>query len=129
MQRFDLIEKLKDAEDKANSLRGDIKAFVVQFVNTHRKFKHGQKVEVLDHNDKSYGIGFVNAAFCGINFKWGFNPNEYMGKEERWLKDLTDIMYEVVKAKKDGTPSTRTLLWDKPREEKQIGRYYLKAIE
>lgn len=129
MQRFDLVQKLKAAEDEVSQISGELRAFVGKFIETHRKFKNGQKVEVFDHADQSYGIGFVSNAFCGVILKYGFRPSEYIGKEQKWLRDLSDIMYEVVKAKKDGTPSTRHLMWDKPREEKQIGRYYLKAVE
>ena len=129
MQRFDLIDKLQSAENQADSLRGDILAFVKNFVESHRKYKDGQKVEVFDHLDKSYGIGFIKSAHCGISFRYGFQPSRYAGKEEVWLKELSDIVYEVVKAKKDGTPSTRTLIWDKPRQDKMHGRYHLIPIE
>lgn len=132
MQRFDLIEKLKAAEDQVSSISGDLRVFVRQFVDAHRKFQNGQKVEVFDYSDKSYGIGFVKEAQCGVSFKWGFRPSDYLGREDaetRWVKDLADIMYSVVKMKKDGTPSGRTLMWDKPRQEKSQDHCYLKAVE
>ena len=132
MQRFDLVEKLKGAEDQVSSLNEELKAFIRQFVEAHRKFKDGQKVEVFDYSGKTYGIGFVKSAHCGVSFKWGFRPHDYVGKtdgETMWVKDLTDIMYSVVKMKKDGTPSERMLLWEKPRQEKILGYYYLMPIE
>lgn len=129
MQRFDLVEKLAAAENQADSLLGDLKTFVKNFVEAHRKFPDGQKVEVFDYAGKSYGIGFVRSAQCSISWKYGFNPSDYLGKEEKWLKELSDIMYEIVKAKKDGTQSTRSLLWDKPRQEKTLGYYHLMPIE
>lgn len=129
MQRFDLITKLKAAEDQVLSLSGDIKTFVTNFVETNRKFKNGQKVEVFDFEGKSYGIGFVKGALCGVDFRWGFRTSKYLGKEEYWLKDLSDITYMIVKSKKDGTPSERVLMWDKPRQEKTKDRYHLIAVE
>lgn len=129
MQRFDLVEKLKVAEDQASSLNGELQAFVKQFVEAHRKFKDGQKVEVFDSRGISYGIGFVKYAQCGVMFRWGSVARQYAGREEQWLKDLCDIMYAVVKAKKDGTPSERSLMWDKAREEKREGYYYLTTAE
>lgn len=129
MQRFDLIEKLKAAEDQVSSISGELKAFISGFVEAHRKFKDGQKVEVFDSKDKSYGIGFVKSASCSISFRWGSVARQYAGKEEDYIKDLCDIMYEIVKIKKDGTPSERNLMWNKPRQEKQKEGYYLKAIE
>lgn len=132
MQRFDLVEKLKESEDRVTSLLGDIRAFVIHFVDTHRKFKNGVKVEVFDEFDKSYGIGFIRSAQCGVSFRWGFRTHDYIGKEDaqdRWIRDLCDIMYDVVKMKKDGSPSERSLLWDKPRQEKRKGHYYLIPVE
>lgn len=129
MQRFDLVEKLKVAEDQVSALEGDLKAFVIQFVEDHRKFKDGQKVEVFDFSGKSYGIGFVKKAHCGISFRWGSIARQYAGKEDEWLRDLSSIMYEVVKIKKDGTPSERTLMWDKPRQEKTERYYHLMPAE
>lgn len=129
MQRFDLVEKLKVAEDQASSLSGELEAFVKQFVQAHRKFKDGQKVEVFDSRGESYGIGFIKYARCGVSFRWESAARQYSGKEDRWLEDLSDIMYAVVKAKKDGKPSERMLIWDKPREEKREGCYHLIAVE
>lgn len=129
MQRFDLIERLKIAEDGVSSINEELKAFVSKFVETHRTFKNGQKVEVFDFTDKSYGVGFVRLCTSDVSFRWGSLANQYASSKERWLKDLSDIMYEVVKAKKDGTPSERVLMWYKPRQEKRAGEYHLKAVE
>jgi hypothetical protein len=129
MHGFDLVEKLKAAQDQVASLEGDLKAFIISFIETHRKFKNGQKVEVFGYSDESLGVGFVEKAWCEVSWKWGFNPDQYIGKEDEWLKDLSQIHYKVVKIKKDGTPSTRELIYDWPRQEKIKGCYYLKAVE
>lgn len=128
MQRFDLIDKFKAADDHINSIKGELKAFVNNFVAAHRKYSDGQKVEVFDFEGRSFGIGFIKYARCGVDLTY-INSGTYFNNEESWLIDLSDIMYAVVKAKKDGTPSERVLMWDKPRQEKTKGRYHVIAVE
>lgn len=108
--KYDLILELRQLHIREYEIKAEIRTFIKELAESHRKFANGEVVAVYDETGQYYKDGVVAGAFI-LPVDDPLDIKSFTENVEKYYKRLSEIRYVVKGIKKDGTPSRQNVCW------------------
>lgn len=106
---FSKILELRQMQVRRAELEAELRAFLKQMADTNRIFADNERVAIYNYKNELIGEGIVTKAWVTAEIS-DYSIGRFYTNEMLWEQEVSQIRYQVMGIKKDGTISFRTAL-------------------